>query len=223
MEPGSWNLPPGEIERQSFAIIDAEAPAHAFDPAAWSLIRRMIHTTGDFSWVETARLHPQAIVSGVAALRAGRPVFTDTRMAQAGIGQKRLAAWGGRVECLIDAPAVAATASAQGVTRALAAMDASLDFMNGGIYVIGNAPTALLRLIEHLAAGRVAPALVVGLPVGFVNAAESKDTLASQDRTPYITALGRKGGSAVAASVVNALAVLAATSATPASAPEEQQ
>jgi precorrin-8X/cobalt-precorrin-8 methylmutase len=102
-------------------------------------------------------------------------------------------------------------------------MDASLDFMNGGIYVIGNAPTALLRLIEHLAAGRVAPALVVGLPVGFVNAAESKDALASQDRTPYITALGRKGGSAVAASVVNALAVLAATSATPASAPEEQQ
>jgi precorrin-8X/cobalt-precorrin-8 methylmutase len=217
MQPGSWNLPPGEIERQSFAIIDAEAPAHAFAPAAWSVIRRMIHTTGDFSWVETTRLHPRAISAGVAALRAGRPVFTDTRMAQAGIGVKRLAAWGSPVECLIDAPEVAASASAQGVTRALAAIDASLAFMAGGVYVIGNAPTALLRLVEHLAAGRVAPALVVGLPVGFVNAAESKVALAGQDRTPYITALGRKGGSAVAASVLNALAVLAA------SAPEEQQ
>jgi precorrin-8X/cobalt-precorrin-8 methylmutase len=220
MESGSWNLPPSEIERQSFAIIDAEAPAHAFDPAAWSVIRRMIHTTGDFSWVETARLHPQAISAGVAALRAGRPIFTDTRMAQAGIGSKRLAAWGGRVECLIDAPEVAALAQAQGVTRALAAIDASLAFMTGGIYVIGNAPTALLRLVDHLAAGRITPALVVGLPVGFVNAAESKQALAGQDRTPYITALGRKGGSAVAASVINALAVLAAA---PASAPEEQQ
>jgi precorrin-8X/cobalt-precorrin-8 methylmutase len=196
MQPGSWNLPPGEIERMSFAIIDAEAPPHAFGPAAWSLIRRMIHTTGDFSWVQTARLHPGAIAAGVQALRAGRAVCTDTRMAQAGIGQKRLAAWGCQVHCLIDDPAVAASAQAQGVTRALAAVDASLAFMDGGVYVIGNAPTALLRLLEHVAAGRVRPALVVGLPVGFVNAAESKEALAAQDRIPYVTALGRKGGSA---------------------------
>lgn len=207
MEP--WNLPPGEIERRSFAIIDAEAPPHAWPPAAWSVIRRMIHTTGDFAWAQSVRMHASALEAGIAALRAGRPIFTDTRMAQAGIAKRLLAPWGVGVECLIDGPEAARRAQELGVTRALAAVDLSLSFMDGGIYVIGNAPTALLRLLEHLAAGQARPALVVGLPVGFVNAVESKQALA-QSQTPHITALGRKGGSAVAASVINALARLAA-------------
>ncbi len=209
MDPGSWSLPPEEIERRSFAIIDAEAPPHGWEPRPWSVIRRMIHTTGDFSWMETTRMHPQALESGLAALRASRPILTDTRMAQAGLGKRRLALWGSAVDCLVDDAAVAEAARAQGVTRSLAAVDASLARMAGGVYVIGNAPTALFRLLEHVAAGRVRPALVVGLPVGFVNAVESKQALVEQGQIPYITALGRKGGSAVAASVINALAELA--------------
>jgi len=208
-QPTDWNIAPDEIERRSFAIIDHEAGAHGWQPAAWTIVRRMIHTSGDFSWIDTVRMHPQAIAAGIAALRAGRPIYTDTRMAQAGIGKALLARWGVDVICLVDDPALAAQAKAQGVTRSLAGIDLSLDRMRGGIYVIGNAPTALYRLLEQAAAGRARPALVIGLPVGFVNAAESKQALADQDALPYITALGRKGGSNLAAAAVNALARLA--------------
>ncbi|MCA1990248.1 MAG: precorrin-8X methylmutase [Desulfarculus sp.] len=204
-----WNIAPDEIERQSFAIIDHEAGAHGWEPAAWTIVRRMIHTSGDFSWIDSVRMHPQAIAAGIAALRAGRPIYTDTRMAQAGIGKTLLTRWGVEVICLVDDPAVAAQAKEQGVTRSLAGIDLSLERMRGGIYVIGNAPTALFRLLEQAASGRARPALVIGLPVGFVNAAESKQALADQEQIPYITALGRKGGSNLAAAVVNALARLA--------------
>ncbi len=200
-----WNLAPEEIERRSFAIIDQEAPPHRWPPRPWAVIRRMIHTTGDFSWVESVRMHPHAVEAGLEALSAGRPVMTDTRMAQAGISRRLLEPWGVEVRCLMDHPRTAELARERGTTRALAAVDLSLEEMQGGIYVIGNAPTALFRLLEHLQAGRVRPALVVGLPVGFVNAAESKEALSRQDQVPFVTALGRKGGSAVAASVINAL------------------
>lgn len=205
-----WNMPPEEIERRSFAIIDAEAGAHDWEPGAWSVVRRMIHTTGDFSWVHTARMSPNAMAAGVAALKAGRPVYTDTRMAQAGMSKALLSRWSVEALCLVDAPAVAAAAKAAGATRSLMAVDMSLERMEGGIYAIGNAPTALFRLLEHIAAGRVKPALVVGLPVGFVNAAESKEALCDQAGVEFITALGRKGGSNVAASAINALAHLGA-------------
>ncbi len=202
-----WNLPPLEIERRSMAIIDAEAPAHHWPPEAWSIIRRMIHTTADFDWVTNVRISPRAIRAGMAALKAGRPIFTDTRMAQAGISQKRLERFGVEARCLMDDPRVAVRARETGTTRAVAAVDLALGELAGGIYVVGNAPTALYRLLGHLAAGQAGPALVVGLPVGFVNAAESKQALAMSECN-FITALGRKGGSAVAASVINALADL---------------
>ena len=204
-----WKLAPAAIEKSSLAIIDAEAGEHGWPPGQWAVVRRMIHTTADFDYVRNARFSPGALEQGLAALRQGAGIFTDTQMARAGIPLRRLAPFGCQVECLMDDPQVAREAARLGVTRAQVAVDAVLERLDGAIYVVGNAPTALMRLLEHARAGRCRPALVVGLPVGFVNAAESKQALAQSD-LPHITALGRKGGSAVAASVINALAQLAA-------------
>ena len=199
---------PQEIEAESFRRIEAQVGAHNFPPAVWSVVRRMIHTTADLDYLRTLRVHPQAIAAGVAALRRGCALATDTRMLLAGISTGRLGRLGVTPFCLMDDPKVAQEAARQGTTRSAAAMEAALPRLAGGIVAIGNAPTALLRLLELLAAGAAPPALVVGLPVGFVNAAESKEALSLQ-HCPFITALGPKGGSAVAAAVINALAIMA--------------
>ncbi len=200
-----WNLKPDQIEARSFAIIDQEAPEHGWDREQWAIVRRMVHTTGDFEFVHTARFAPGAVEAGKKALLAGASIFTDTNMAAAGIKRAAVEQRGGTVRCLIAEPAVAADAHSKGTTRALAAVDAAVaEESEGAVFVIGNAPTALMRLLDLVEAGRAAPALVVGIPVGFVNAAESKQRL-SQSGLPFITALGRKGGSALAACVINAL------------------
>ena len=201
-------MTPQEIEAESFAIIDREAGPHRFGADEWSIVRRMIHTTADFDYMTDVRMHPRAVSSGVAALRAGCAVFTDTQMALAGIRRRDLERLGGRAACLIAEDEIACKALAAGTTRAEAAVDAVVDRLDGAIYVVGNAPTALLRLMALIRKGRTAPALVVGLPVGFVNAAESKAELPAAG-VPYITNVGRKGGSNVAAAVVNALIGLA--------------
>jgi precorrin-8X/cobalt-precorrin-8 methylmutase len=202
-------MKPQEIEAESFRIIDREAGAHGFPPQEWQIVRRMIHTSADFDYLRTIRFHPRAVAAGLAAIRAGRPIITDTNMARTGIRKKDAQRFGVALVCHMEAPAVHAAAAAAGSTRALAAVDAAAAEMAGGIYVVGNAPTALLRLIERVGAGQARPALIVGLPVGFVNAAESKAALAKLDQ-PFITNEGRKGGSNVAAAVVNALLLLAA-------------
>lgn len=199
-----WNLPPDEIERRSLATIDAEAGEHQWRGAEWRIVRRMVYTTADFDFVRTARIHPKAVKSGCAALKKGATVFTDTNMVKAGIGLRWLEPLGCKIECMHQLPGVAEAARAQGVTRSLAGVDASLAQGQGAVYAIGNAPTALLRLIEHIRVGKLQPALVVGMPVGFVNADFSHEELAKID-TPFVTALGRKGGSALAATVVNTL------------------
>ena len=209
-----WNLLPEDIEKKSFAIIDEEASGHGWPEPTWRIIRRMIHTSADFEYVTSVRMHDRAIESGLAAIHRGKAILTDTRMAQAGISDRRLAPFGVKVDCLIDHPEVIRRAKAHGTTRAVAAVDLSLESespLDGppGIYVVGNAPTALFRLLELVQTGQAAPELIVGLPVGFVNAAEAKAALLD-GRTPYLTNIGRKGGSNVAASVINALAVLAA-------------
>ncbi|WP_319404765.1 precorrin-8X methylmutase [uncultured Desulfosarcina sp.] len=201
-------MKPHEIERLSFQIIDSEAGVHDFSPDQWSVVRRVIHTSADFEWQEMIRLHPQAISSGVAAIRQGCPIITDTNMARAGIRQRDLTPFGATVACYMTDERVAEMAERKGMTRARTAVDIAAPDLDGGICVVGNAPTALLRLIELMDQGKVRPALVVGLPVGFVNAAESKALLLDCD-VPYITNVGRKGGSNVAAAVVNALIVLA--------------
>jgi precorrin-8X/cobalt-precorrin-8 methylmutase len=198
-----WNLPPDEIERRSLGTIDTEAESHDWPMPEWRIVRRMVYTTADFEFIKTARIHEKATKSGMAALKSGAVVFTDTRMAMAGIGDRFLEPFGARKECFMHLPEVADLAKQLGSSRGYAAIDKSLEVAaEGGIYVIGNAPTALLRLVEHIRAGKAKPALVVGLPVGFVNADLSHDELAGLD-VPYVTVHGRKGGSALAASVVN--------------------
>ncbi|MFH0998608.1 MAG: precorrin-8X methylmutase [Pseudomonadota bacterium] len=206
-------MTPNEIEAQSFTIIDTEAGPHAFSSDEWQIVRRMIHTSADFDYMKTVRFHPNAISKGVQAIREGKTIITDTTMAKSGINAAGLAQHGCRVICLIQDADVCRIARNAGNTRASAAVDAVLTEMAGGIYVVGNAPTALLRLIALIKAGQASPALVIGLPVGFVNAAESKDELMAMDY-PNISNSGRKGGSTVAACVVNALVKLATAEST---------
>jgi precorrin-8X/cobalt-precorrin-8 methylmutase len=201
-------MKPQEIEQESFAIIDAEAGSHSFSPDQWTIVRRMIHTSADFDYLRSVLFSPDAVTSGVAAVRAGATVYTDTEMARSGIRGRSLERFGGRVICRMADPEIARAAQAGGITRARAAVEAVADRLDGSIYVVGNAPTALLRLIDLIQERRARPALVVGLPVGFVNAAESKAALPAT-AVPYITNVGRKGGSNVAAAVVNALILLA--------------
>lgn len=201
-------MKPAEIEALSFRIIDQEAGDHGFPEDQWTIVRRMIHTSADFEYLTTVRFHAEAVGAGIAAITAGRNIVTDTNMARAGIRKSAIMRFGGSLECLMDDPTVAHAARDSGCTRAMAAIDAAIPMMRKGIYVIGNAPTALLRLMELIRAGQAEPALVVGLPVGFVNAAESKAMLVDMD-IPFISNMGRKGGSNVAASVINALIVMA--------------
>jgi precorrin-8X/cobalt-precorrin-8 methylmutase len=197
-----------EIEQESFRIIEREAGPHSFSPQEWQIVRRMIHTSADFDYLRTVRFHPKAISMGIEAIRRTTDIVTDTRMAHSGIRKGELGRFGIRVVCNIDDPHFRDVARSSGTTRAAAALDAAVKSLPDAMYVIGNAPTALLRLIERVRSGEARPALIVGLPVGFVNAAESKAALAEMDY-PYITNTGRKGGSNVAAAVVNALLLLA--------------
>ncbi len=202
-------MKPVEIEALSFKIIDREAGAHGFSSVQWAVVRRMIHTSADFEYKESVRIHPDAVTAGMTAIRNGKSIITDTNMARVGIRQRDLSPFGATVKCYMNDSAVAENAKTAGTTRAHAAVDAAVSDMAGGIYVVGNAPTALLHLIERVEEKKAQPALIIGLPVGFVNAAESKAELLKLDHPPYITNVGRKGGSNVAAAVVNALVILA--------------
>jgi precorrin-8X/cobalt-precorrin-8 methylmutase len=201
-------MKPAEIEALSFQIIEKEAGDHGFPSDQWAIVRRMIHTSADFEYLNSVRFHTDAVQAGISAISDGRTIVTDTNMARVGIRKSAIRRFGSSLECLIDDPTVAHAARDSGCTRAMAAVDAAIPLMRKGIYVIGNAPTALLRLMELMHNGQAAPALVVGLPVGFVNAAESKAKLVEMD-VPFISNVGRKGGSNVAASVINALIGLA--------------
>jgi precorrin-8X/cobalt-precorrin-8 methylmutase len=202
-------MKPGEIEALSFKIIDQEAGSHGFSFDQWAIVQRMIHTSADFEYKDTVRFHPDAITAGIHAIRSGKTIVTDTNMARVGIRNTELAEFGVGVKCYMNDPAVYDKAKAAGTTRALAAVDAAITDMAGGIYVVGNAPTALLHLIKRVKQNKAQPRLIIGLPVGFVNASESKDALMKINKPAYITNVGRKGGSNVAASVINALSKLA--------------
>uniref|UniRef100_UPI004057B36E precorrin-8X methylmutase n=1 Tax=Candidatus Electronema sp. TaxID=2698783 RepID=UPI004057B36E len=200
-------IDPLEIEAESFRIIEAELGQTAFSPEQFAVVRRCIHATGDFSFAETMRFHPQAVEAGLRAVRSGRNILVDVNMAASGISKQLLAQFGGRVVCRAGDTEAAAMAAARRITRSEAAVELAAG-ENIGIAVIGNAPTALLKIMELIDRGLFAPDLVIGVPVGFVNAAESKAVLASKPY-PFITALGRKGGTPVAVAAVNALLRLA--------------
>ena len=200
-------IAPQEIEAESFRIIERELGPTTFTTEQFAVVRRIIHATGDFSFAQNLRFHPQAIDAGLSAIRSGKNILVDVSMAQSGISHALLAKFGGKVICRVHDEETIRLAKEKGVTRSDAAVSlACADSI--GIVAVGNAPTALLKVMELIDAGTFAPALVIGVPVGFVNAAESKDILVEKTY-PFITALGRKGGTPVAVAAINALLRLA--------------
>lgn len=202
---------PEEIETESFRIIDGEAGAHDWNEAEWQIVRRAVHTSADFEYVQSMVMSEGAVEKAIAALKSGAGIVTDTTMALSGISKARLESFGCTVACHVADADVAELAKRDGITRSIAAMRKAVANPANRIFVIGNAPTALFELLRLTAEDAARPALIIGLPVGFVGAEESKDALATADHgIPFITNIGRKGGSNVAAAVVNALAILAA-------------
>jgi len=200
---------PEDIEKRSFAIIDSEVTDKYFSGDAWEVARRLIHTSGDISLLDSLYLPDDAIRSGVNALKKGAPVFTDTEMARSGIPLRRLQPLGSSVSCILSQKGLAEHAAGKNCTRSRAAMEFLGSRLAGAVVAIGNAPTALLALLEYMASGGIPPALVIGMPVGFVNAAESKELLLQNSSIPSLSIRGRRGGSPLAAATVNALAIIA--------------
>ena len=196
---------PAEIEKRSFEIIAKKLADRDFDPDNINVIKRVIHTTADFDFADNLAFSDGAVNAAKEVLKKGARIVTDTQMARAGINKKAAARLGCEVFCFIDSPEVIDTASAEGTTRARAAVDrARLTLENPMIFVVGNAPTALIRIHESIESGSLSPALIVAVPVGFVNVIESKELIMDLD-VPRIVAKGRKGGSNVAAAIINAL------------------
>jgi precorrin-8X/cobalt-precorrin-8 methylmutase len=202
------HLSPQDIEAESMRIIDREAGSHSFSEDEWTIVRRIIHATADFEVMKTIRFHPQAIAAGIAAMKQGNPVYTDTQMLKAAIGGKLQEQYGCSAVCLVADSEVKRVSTASGITRSAAAMQAAAASIEGGIVAIGNAPTALFEAIRLCREAVMSPALIIGLPVGFVGAAESKAALLESGLVS-ITMLGRKGGTPAAVATINALMQLA--------------
>ncbi|HIU64808.1 MAG TPA: precorrin-8X methylmutase [Candidatus Avacidaminococcus intestinavium] len=198
------NVLPGDIEKRSMEIIQEELGEIILDETKASIIKRVIHTSADFDYVRTLHFSPDAIDKALAALKNGATIITDTNMAKAGVNKIGLAKLGAKVECFMLDADVAATAKEKGCTRAAVCMEKACEVEGPVIIAVGNAPTALVRLNELIAEGKIKPELVIGVPVGFVNVVESKEIIMSSG-VPYIVARGRKGGSNVAAAICNAL------------------
>lgn len=197
-------IKPMDIEKRSFEIITELLGDRRLDPENELVIKRVIHTSADFDYADNLVFSSHAVSKGIEALRAGCDIVTDTQMAKAGINKTILGSLGGEVHCFMSDPDVAQEAKERGVTRAIVSMERAASLPKSCIYAIGNAPTALISLYEQIKAGKVKPALIIGVPVGFVNVVESKELILGTD-LPYIVARGRKGGSNVAAAICNAL------------------
>ncbi|MEI6562676.1 MAG: precorrin-8X methylmutase [bacterium] len=202
-----------EIEKRSFEIIDAEMGQPKVPRDQWEVIRRMIHTCGDTSIAPLVRFSPHAIRAGVAALREGAPLYVDSNMIRGGLSLARLrsvnpAYTSERIICNVAAPDVAAESTRTGLPRSYFAVRKARGTLDGGIAVFGNAPVALLEINRMITEGELRPALVIGLPVGFVHVEESKTELLSLP-VPYIVMTGRRGGSTLAVSIIHALCTVA--------------
>ncbi len=199
----SDTLPPEEIEKRSFELIETELKKE-LDPEQKPIIKRVIHTTADFDYADNLCFSDGAVKKALEALKNGADIVTDTNMGKAGINKKSLARFGGEVYCFMADEEIAALSKEKGITRAALSMDSAAQINNKLIFAIGNAPTALIRLHELISSGKIKPELIIGVPVGFVNVVEAKELIMQTD-IPYIVARGRKGGSNVAASICNAL------------------
>lgn len=199
---------PGDIEDRSMEIIQSEMGPHSFTQEQLPIVKRCIHTSADFDYVKNLAFTPGAVAAGIAAIRQGCTIVTDTQMARAGINKRVLAKFGGEAVCFMSDEDVAQEAKARGVTRAVVSMERAAKLPGTVILAVGNAPTALARACELVSEGAFAPALIVGVPVGFVNVVESKNIL---EGTPgeHIVARGRKGGSNIAATICNAMLYMA--------------
>lgn len=195
---------PADIEKRSMEIIMSELGDKTFPEPELSIVKRCIHTSADFDYADNLYFSENSAKIAIEALKRGASIVTDTRMAYSGINKKRLEALGGKAYCFMDAPEVAKEAASRGVTRASVCMEKGAALTGEVIFAVGNAPTALIRLYEMIQAGQVKPALIIGVPVGFVNVVESKELVMKTD-IPCIVARGRKGGSNIAATICNAL------------------
>lgn len=209
-----YALAPEAIESRSLAIVDAALGETFADAAERAVATRVLYAAGDPSLVDDLRFAPGAVAAGVAAVARGAAIVVDVRMVLAGIDRARADSLGCELNCAIDDPGVAERAQSAGVTRAVEAIQSLPDRIDGGVVVIGNAPTALLSLLDLCDAGEARPALVIGMPVGFVAAAEAKNELMKRG-LPYLTIAGNRGGSPLAAAALNALLRLAVPVATP--------
>ena len=197
-------IKPMDIENRSFAIITELLGDTPLDPENAPVIKRVIHTTADFDYAQSLVFSPHAVEKGIQALKAGCDIVTDTQMAKAGINKTALGKLGGQVHCFMADEDVAREAKARGITRAAVCMERAAKLEKPCIFAIGNAPTALIALKELMDGGKLDPALIIGVPVGFVNVVESKELILGTN-VPHIVARGRKGGSNVAAAICNAL------------------
>ncbi len=200
-----------QIEHDSFAIVDAEAGPHSYQADQWQVVRRMIHATADFEFNGLTRFSPDAVSAGVQAILRGAPIVADVEMICVGLSKPRLEHFGVSTYQFIADADVIAQAKAQNSTRAVQAMRKAqtLNLLDGGIIAIGNAPTALLEVLRMVREENLKPALIVGMPVGFVSAAESKALLSQIDTIPWIVIDGRKGGSTLVVAALHALLALA--------------
>lgn len=207
-------MQPDDIIAESFRIIESEVGPHPFSPLEWPVVRRMLHASGDLELIHSMVFTADAVQCGITALRGGTPIVTDVRMVASGINRSLLEVLGGSIHCFIDDDEVAESAAERRVTRSYCAMEKAITLVPSAVFVIGNAPTALLALCEAVREKRIAPPLILALPVGFVSVAESKEQALALG-VPVITVRGRKGGSAMAAAAVNALLILASEGAAP--------
>ena len=197
------NVLPADIERRSFEIIESELP-HEIESGIKPIVKRVIHTTADFDYVDNLCFSENAVEIIKAAIKNGADIVTDTQMARSGINKKRLAEFGGEVHCFMSDADIAESAKRNGTTRAAASMEKAANLNKDVIFAIGNAPTALIKLHELIESKKINPVAVIGVPVGFVNVVQAKELIMTAD-VPYIVARGRKGGSNVAAAICNAL------------------
>ena len=198
------NIKPMDIEKRSFEILTELLGDRKLDPQNELVIKRAIHTTADFEYADNLVFSENAVAKAIEALKNGCDIVTDTQMAKAGINKTILGKLGGTVHCFMSDADVAEEAKQRGITRAIVSMERAAKLGNPCIFAIGNAPTALITLSDMIKNGTLSPALVIGVPVGFVNVVESKEMIIDSG-VPHIVARGRKGGSNVAAAICNAI------------------
>ena len=205
-----YALLPDEIDRESLKLVEASLPdSRSWSDAERNVVCRIVRAEGDPAIANAVRFSPGAVDQGINALRGGAEVVTDVRMVEVGISKVLLSNLGISTRCQIDTPQVASRAQKEGTTRSVASIRELAPYMNGSVVAVGNAPTALLALLDLVGDKLATPALIIGMPVGFVACAESKEEL-SRSSIPYISVWDRRGGSSAAAATVNALLSLAA-------------